>query len=79
MGRTAAGHHAPRPLTTDEREDTRMGVLDKLRNKKDELAGTAKKKAGETSGDQDLKREGATQKGAGDVKQAAEKVKDAFD
>lgn len=56
-----------------------MGFLDKLRNKKDELAGTAKQKAGETSGDQDLKREGATQKGAGNVKQAAEKVKDAFD
>lgn len=56
-----------------------MGVLDKLRNKKDELVGAAKQKAGEASGDRDLEREGTTQEGAGNVKQAGEKVKDAFD
>ncbi|HEX7355535.1 MAG TPA: CsbD family protein [Mycobacteriales bacterium] len=58
-----------------------MGAMDKLRdmfgNKKDEAVGAAKQQVGQATGDKDLRREGATQKGVSDVKQAAKKAKDA--
>lgn len=55
-----------------------MGSDDKVRNKKDELAGKAKKKVGEMTDDERLEHEGRGQEAASDLKQRAEKAKDAF-
>jgi uncharacterized protein YjbJ (UPF0337 family) len=55
-----------------------MGADDKFENKKDELAGKAKQKAGEMTDDEQLEAEGRSQRAKGNLKQAGEKVKDAF-
>jgi len=55
-----------------------MGLEDKLRNKKDEATGAAKEQVGKATGDEELEREGKTDQGVSNLKQAGEKVKDAF-
>ena len=55
-----------------------MGTDDKIENKTEELAGKAKETVGEASGDRDLQAEGQADQTKGDLKQAGEKVKDAF-
>jgi uncharacterized protein YjbJ (UPF0337 family) len=55
-----------------------MGLEDKARNKADELKGQAKEKAGQATGDENLEAEGQADQAVADVKQAGEKVKDAF-
>jgi uncharacterized protein YjbJ (UPF0337 family) len=60
------------------RRGSSMGFDDKAENKKDELAGKAKQKAGELTEDERLEAEGRGQKAKGNLKQAGEKVKDAF-
>jgi uncharacterized protein YjbJ (UPF0337 family) len=55
-----------------------MGLDDKIENKADEVAGQAKEKAGDATGDQDLQAEGQADQGKANLKQAGEKVKDAF-
>jgi uncharacterized protein YjbJ (UPF0337 family) len=55
-----------------------MGLDDKIENKKDEYIGKGKQKAGEMTDDERLEAEGRVQRAEGDVKQAGEKVKDAF-
>ncbi|WP_130494615.1 CsbD family protein [Motilibacter rhizosphaerae] len=55
-----------------------MGLDDKLSNAADKLGGQAKEAAGKASGDQDLQAEGQADQGVADLKQAGEKVKDAF-
>ena len=55
-----------------------MGWDDKLRNKKDEAMGSAKEQVGKATGDEELEREGQTDQGVSNLKQAGEKVKDAF-
>jgi uncharacterized protein YjbJ (UPF0337 family) len=55
-----------------------MGLDDKIKNKKDEYAGKGKQKAGEMTDDERLEAEGRVQRAEGDIKQAGEKVKDAF-
>ena len=55
-----------------------MGSDDKVQNKKDELVGKAKQKAGELTDDERLEAEGRAQETEGDIKQGVEKVKDAF-
>ena len=55
-----------------------MGNDDKVRNKVDELKGKAKEAAGSASGDEDLQAEGRAEQSESDLKQAGEKVKDAF-
>ena len=55
-----------------------MGLEDKARNKADELKGQAKEKAGQATGDENLEAEGRADQAVADVKQAGEKVKDAF-
>jgi uncharacterized protein YjbJ (UPF0337 family) len=56
-----------------------MGFFDKLRNKAQSVGGTTKKKAGQATGDRSMEAEGKADQIGGDLKQAAEKVKDAFD
>jgi uncharacterized protein YjbJ (UPF0337 family) len=55
-----------------------MGTDDKIENKTEELTGKAKEAAGEASGDRDLQAEGQADQTKGNLKQAGEKVKDAF-
>jgi len=55
-----------------------MGTDDKIENKTEELAGKAKETVGEASGDRDLQAEGQADQTKGNLKQAGEKVKDAF-
>jgi uncharacterized protein YjbJ (UPF0337 family) len=56
-----------------------MGIVDDIKNKAQELVGKSKAKAGEATGDKDLEAEGHKDQAKGDLKQAGEKVKDAFD
>jgi uncharacterized protein YjbJ (UPF0337 family) len=51
---------------------------DKMENKAQELAGRAKSAAGAATDNRDLQAEGEKDKTAGNLKQAGEKVKDAF-
>jgi uncharacterized protein YjbJ (UPF0337 family) len=55
-----------------------MGTADKIENKTEELTGKAKETVGEASGDRDLQAEGQADQTKGNLKQAGEKVKDAF-
>jgi uncharacterized protein YjbJ (UPF0337 family) len=55
-----------------------MGDQDKLENKAEEKLGEAKEAVGEASGDEDLEAEGSTDQTKANLKQAGEKVKDAF-
>ena len=55
-----------------------MGTDDKIENKFDEVKGKAKETVGEATNDQDLEAEGRADQAKSDVKQAGEKVKDAF-
>ena len=55
-----------------------MGASDKLGNKIDDVAGKAKEATGKATDDEKLENEGRADQAKSDVKQAAEKVKDAF-
>ena len=55
-----------------------MGADDKARNKAEELKGQGKEALGRATGDEELETEGRTDQTNSDLKQAGEKVKDAF-
>lgn len=55
-----------------------MGLDDKIENTAEKLGGKGKEAAGEATGDESLKAEGRADQTKGDLKQAGEKVKDAF-
>jgi uncharacterized protein YjbJ (UPF0337 family) len=55
-----------------------MGWDDKLKNKKDEAQGAAKEHLGKAKGDEQMESEGKTDQSVSNLKQAGEKVKDAF-
>ena len=55
-----------------------VGFADKMNNKARELRGRIKRNAGEVSGDRRLRAEGRTDEMVGNLKQACEKLKDAF-
>jgi uncharacterized protein YjbJ (UPF0337 family) len=55
-----------------------MGNDDKLNNKTENLAGQAKEKIGGATDDEALERQGQRDQSKSDLKQAGEKVKDAF-
>jgi uncharacterized protein YjbJ (UPF0337 family) len=55
-----------------------MGADDKLRNMKDDMAGKAKETTGKATDDEGLEAEGKMDQSKADLKQAGEKVKDAF-
>ena len=55
-----------------------MGIGDKMKNKAEEMSGQAKEKTGDKTGDRDLQAEGQTDQSKANLKQAGEKVKDAF-
>ncbi len=55
-----------------------MSALDKAKNKAEEVGGVAKEHAGEATGDDSLRAEGEADQAKGNLKQAGEKIKDAF-
>jgi uncharacterized protein YjbJ (UPF0337 family) len=55
-----------------------MGADDKLQNTGQDLGGKAKEAFGDATGDEQLKAEGQGDQAESDLKQAGEKVKDAF-
>jgi uncharacterized protein YjbJ (UPF0337 family) len=55
-----------------------MGAENKAANKVTEIKGKMKKKAGLVTDDEGLEADGRAEESKGDLKQAGEKVKDAF-
>ncbi len=55
-----------------------MSDSDKIENKADELKGAAKEKVGQATGDEQTENEGKLDQTKANLKQAGEKVKDAF-
>jgi len=55
-----------------------MGLDDKISNQTEKLTGTAKEKVGDATDNRDMQAEGQGEKTSADLKQAGEKVKDAF-
>lgn len=55
-----------------------MGAGDKIRNAAQSAGGKVKKAVGAVTGNESLRAEGRAEQTKGDLKQAAEKVKDAF-
>ena len=55
-----------------------MSAEDKIKNKTEEMLGKGKEKTGEATDDESLAREGRNEQAGSNLKQAGEKVKDAF-
>ncbi len=55
-----------------------MATEDKARNKGEETKGKLKEKAGEVTGDREMEQQGRRDQSKSKMKQAGEKVKDAF-
>ncbi len=55
-----------------------MGLDDKIDNKADELKGKVKEGVGDATGDRDLQAEGQADQANRNLKQAGDKIKDAF-
>ncbi|MBA3991647.1 MAG: CsbD family protein [Propionibacteriales bacterium] len=55
-----------------------MGLDDKIKNKAEEVGGKGKEKTGDATGDRDMQAEGKNDQSKASLKQAGEKVKDAF-
>ncbi len=55
-----------------------MGLEDKLKNKAEEVQGQGKETVGDATDDKDMQAEGKTDQSKANLKQAGEKVKDAF-
>jgi uncharacterized protein YjbJ (UPF0337 family) len=55
-----------------------MGLDDKMKNKADEAKGAAKEHIGKATDNEQMENEGKTEQGVSNLKQAGEKVKDAF-
>jgi uncharacterized protein YjbJ (UPF0337 family) len=55
-----------------------MSAIDKAKNKADEIAGRAKEKLGQATRDQETENEGKGDQVKSNLKDAGEKVKDAF-
>ncbi|TDW21374.1 CsbD family protein [Kribbella kalugense] len=55
-----------------------MGTGDKIKNAAESAKGKLKEKTGDATDDRDLQAEGQAEKTKADLKQAGEKVKDAF-
>ena len=55
-----------------------MGANDKISNKLDDMTGKAKEGLGKATGDRDTENEGKVDQAKSSLKDAGEKVKDAF-
>lgn len=59
-------------------EGSTMGAQDKVSNKVDDLAGKAKEGMGKATGDKSTENEGKVDQAKSSLKDAGEKIKDAF-
>jgi uncharacterized protein YjbJ (UPF0337 family) len=59
-------------------KEQRMGFDDKIENKAEELKGKAKERVGEATDNEQWQAEGQAEETKADLKQAGEKIKDAF-
>jgi uncharacterized protein YjbJ (UPF0337 family) len=55
-----------------------MSAIDKVKNKAEDLGGKAKEKVGQVTGDTSTENEGKGDQAKSNLKDAGEKVKDAF-
>jgi uncharacterized protein YjbJ (UPF0337 family) len=55
-----------------------MSAVDKMKNSLDDASGKAKEALGRASGDKETENEGRSDQAKADLKNAGEKVKDAF-
>ena len=55
-----------------------MGLDDKMKNTAQDVKGEVKEHVGGATGDEDMQAEGKSDQAGADLKQAGEKVKDAF-
>jgi uncharacterized protein YjbJ (UPF0337 family) len=55
-----------------------MGLTDKIKNAAEDAKGQGKEAAGKATDDEQLQAEGKTEQSKADLKNAGEKVKDAF-
>jgi uncharacterized protein YjbJ (UPF0337 family) len=55
-----------------------MGISDKISNKVDDLAGKTKEGVGKATGDKSTENEGKVDQAKSSLKDAGEKIKDAF-
>lgn len=62
----------------DDRRVEAVSFADKFSNKAQELRGRVKRNIGEVTGDRRLRAEGGADEVKGNLKQAGEKIKDAF-
>jgi uncharacterized protein YjbJ (UPF0337 family) len=67
----------PEGTAANQRRNT-VGLGDKIENAAEKAGGKGKEAAGAATGDDSLKAEGQADQAKGDLKQAGEKVKDAF-
>lgn len=66
------------PFDRSRKKEGVMGNDDKVDNKAEELKGRAKETVGDATGDEALARQGRNEQRKGSIKQAGEKIKDAF-
>jgi uncharacterized protein YjbJ (UPF0337 family) len=59
-------------------EERAMGSADKARDKGEEIKGKIKETTGKAVGNEEMEAEGETDQDKGNMKQAGEKIKDAF-
>lgn len=71
-------HRAAPPETSGPPTGDRMGADDKIENKADEVKGKVKEAVGDATDDRELQTEGQADQAKGNLKQAGEKIKDAF-
>jgi uncharacterized protein YjbJ (UPF0337 family) len=74
-GRVDTRREAP---SINTREQTRMSAEDKISNKIEDVAGKAKEAVGKVTGDRSTENEGKFDQAKSSLKDAGEKVKDAF-
>jgi uncharacterized protein YjbJ (UPF0337 family) len=74
----AAASRAIHDEDSSRGEDGTMGTDDKARNKAEEVKGKAKEGIGRATDDEELEAQGRVDQAESDLKQAREKVKDAF-
>jgi uncharacterized protein YjbJ (UPF0337 family) len=74
IGRAAGGDRRNRP----NEELSAVSFADKVQNKIDSLKGRAKRRTGEATQNRDLRSEGRRQRSSAELRDAGEKVKDAF-
>jgi uncharacterized protein YjbJ (UPF0337 family) len=75
---SAAASQGIEAVSSMPEEAILMGLGDKAKDKAESAKGKTKERVGGATGDRSMEAEGKADKSKGDIKQAGEKVKDAF-